>query len=50
MMVEQLFYVKNVCKNAKSENVLNERTDFLDCIRNHHSEFEIDRVILTRLN
>ena len=64
MKIWQLFHVKNVCKNVNNQHVQNGRTDFFlsqlsncytfqivhNCIRNHHTEFEISRTILTYLN
>ncbi len=63
MMIRQLFYVQNVCKNVKNQHLKKRCTDCLftiresyasyilhNCIMNHHTEFEIDKTILTCLN
>ena len=62
MKKRRLFYVKNVCKNIKNQHVLNWTYGLFDqnyraafyilpnSIRNHHTEFEIHRTILTCQN
>ncbi len=49
MMINQLFHVKNVCKNVKNQHISNfwfiRFVILPNCIRNHHTEFEINGTI-----
>ena len=63
MKIRHLFHVNNVCRNVKTKHVKNGVWIFWSqllssyasyilpfCNRNHHTEFEIERTILTYLN